>query len=234
MLQIKNLHAGYNGLEILKGIDIQVKKKEIVAIIGPNGAGKSTLIKSIFNLTNITGGYIFFNDENIIGLKTHKLIEKGLCYLNQGRIIFGNLTIKENLQVSLKMIKDKAEIKNRISYIYEKFPILKERLNEYAYCLSGGQQQMLALGRALITKPKILLLDEPSLGLSPILRKEIFETIKNLKKELSILIVEQNAKKAIEIADRIYLLEDGKIVLQGGKEILKHKKIKEVYLGGRY
>lgn len=234
MLQIKNLHSGYNGLEILKGIDIQVKKNEIVAVIGPNGAGKSTIIKSIFNLTNITGGYIFFNNENIIGLKTHELIKKGICYLNQGRIIFGNLTIKENLQVSLKLIKDKSEKEKRINSIFEKFPILKERENDYAFGLSGGQQQMLGLGRALITKPKILLLDEPSLGLSPILQKEIFQTIKSLKKELSILIVEQNAKKAIEISDRIYLLEDGKIVLQGSKEILKHKKIKDVYLGGRY
>ncbi len=235
MLQIKNLHAGYNELEILKGIDIQVKKNEIVSIIGPNGAGKSTIIKSIFNLTNITGGYIFFNDENIIGLKTHQLIKKGICFLNQGRIIFGNLTIKENLQVSLNMIKDKKEIENRVNSIYDKFPILNERKNDFAFSLSGGQQQMLALGRALITKPKILLLDEPSLGLSPILQKEVFEILKKLKKEISILIVEQNAKKAIEISDRVYLLEDGKIVLNGtGKSILKDNKIKDVYLGGRY
>lgn len=236
MLHIKNLHAGYNGLEILKGINLKVGKKEIVALVGPNGAGKSTVIKSIFNLAKITGGYIFFNKKNILGLKTHELLKEGVCYLNQGRTIFGNLTVRENLELGARLIKNKEEVKKRISAIYKKFQILKKRENDFAYTLSGGQQQVLGLGRALITKPKILLLDEPSLGLSPKLQKELFLMIKKIKKDgISILIVEQNAKKAIELADRTYLLEDGKIALEGsGGFILKHKKIKEVYLGGRY
>ncbi|MBI2451766.1 ABC transporter ATP-binding protein [Candidatus Pacearchaeota archaeon] len=236
MLHIKNLHAGYNGLEILKGINLKVGKKEIVALVGPNGAGKSTVIKSIFNLAKITGGYIFFNNKNILGLKTHELLKEGVCYLNQGRTIFGNLTVRENLELGARLIKNKEEVKKRISAIYKKFQILKKRENDFAYTLSGGQQQVLGLGRALITKPKILLLDEPSLGLSPKLQKELFLMIKKIKKDgISILIVEQNAKKAIELADRTYLLEDGKIALEGsGGFILKHKKIKEVYLGGRY
>ncbi len=236
MLQIKNLHSGYGELEVLKGINLEVKEKEIVALIGPNGAGKSTVIKSVFNMANVREGIINFNGKNIRKLKAHKLISYGISYVPQGRIIFSNLTVKENLEIGAELINDKEEIKKRFNLIYKKFPILKERENTLAYTLSGGQQQMLALGRALMQKPKLLLLDEPSLGLSPILQKELFLTIKNLRDEkISILIVEQNAKKAIEIADRTYLLEDGKIVLEGsGKFILKHKKIKEVYLGGRY
>ena len=168
--------------------------------------------------------------------KTHELIKEGICYVNQGRIIFGNLTVRENLEISSWIIKDKKERNDRLEEIYQKFHVLKEKKDKLAYTLSGGQQQMLALGRALILKPSLLLLDEPSLGLSPKLQKELFEIIKKLKKEgVSILIVEQNAKKAIEIANKTYLLEDGKIVLEGGgKSILRHKKIREVYLGGRY
>jgi branched-chain amino acid transport system ATP-binding protein len=149
--------------------------------------------------------------------------------------VFGNLTVRENLDIGADLIKDKDLIQKKLGMVYQKFPILKEKETELAYTLSGGQRQMLALGRALMNDPSLLLLDEPSLGLSPKLQKELFTTIKDLKKDgISLLIVEQNAKKAIEIADRTYLLEDGKIVLKGSKEILKDKKIKDVYLGGRY
>lgn len=155
--------------------------------------------------------------------------------MTQGRIVFGNLTVRENLDIGADLIKDKDLIQKKLGMVYQKFPILKEKETELAYTLSGGQRQMLALGRALMNDPSLLLLDEPSLGLSPKLQKELFTTIKDLKKDgISLLIVEQNAKKAIEIADRTYLLEDGKIVLKGSKEILKDKKIKDVYLGGRY
>ena len=235
MLAIKDLHSGYDELKILKGISLEIGANEIVALIGPNGAGKSTVIKSIFNIADVTSGSISFKDKDITKLKTHELIEFGISYVNQGRNVFGNLTVKENLEIGCSMIKDKEVIERNLQRVFEKFPVLKERQYQLAFGLSGGQRQMLALGRALMQNPSLLLLDEPSLGLSPILQKELFATIKELKEDgLSILIVEQNAKKAIEIADKTYLLEDGKIVLKGGKDIIKHEAIKNVYLGGRY
>lgn len=234
MLEIKGLYAGYEELQILKGIDIHVNPGEIIALIGPNGAGKSTVIKSIFNIANVTAGKIIFKGKDITGLKTHELIETGISYVNQGRIIFGTLTVEENLKIGGDLLKDRNLIRKNMDNVFQKFPILKERRNSLAFTLSGGQQQQLALGRALMLNPSLLLLDEPSLGLSPILQKELFKIIQKLKDDgISILVVEQNAKKAIEIADRTYLLEDGKIALHGGKEILKHKQIKNVYLGGR-
>ncbi|MFH1801945.1 MAG: ABC transporter ATP-binding protein [archaeon] len=235
ILEIKELHSGYGELEVLKGIDMHLNRGEIVALIGPNGAGKSTVIKSIFSIANQTRGKILFKNKNISKLKTHQLIKQGITYVNQGRITFGNLTVKENLQIGAYGVKDPEELKKRFQEVYTRFPVLKERQSSLAYTLSGGQQQMLALGRALMQKPQILLLDEPSLGLSPKLQKEIFQIIAKLKSDgLSILIVEQNAKKAIEIADRTYLLEDGKIALEGDKKILNNPKIKNIYLGGRY
>lgn len=236
MLEIKNLHAGYGEQEVLKGIDLRIKKGEIVALIGPNGAGKSTIIKSIFKIARVDSGKIEFNGKDITNLKTYELIKEGICYVNQGRIVFKNLSVRENLEISVDWMKEK-NFKDKIENVYKIFPVLKERENSFAYELSGGQQQMLALGRALMQAPLLLLLDEPSLGLSPKLQKEIFASVKKLNNEnkISVLIVEQNAKKAIEISDRVYLLEDGKIVLEGaGKNILKNRKIKEVYLGGRY
>ena len=227
MLELENIKAGYGELEVLKDIDIEVKPNEIVALIGPNGAGKSTVIKSVFNIANVTGGKVMFKGKNITKLKTHELVDEGIAYVNQGRIIFGNLTVKENLEIGSES--------NNLERVYNKFPVLKEKQNQLAYGLSGGQQQQLALGRALMQNPSLLLLDEPSLGLSPKLQKELFKTIEELKEDgLSILIVEQNAKKAIEIADRTYLLEDGNIALEGRKDILKNPKIKNVYLGGHY
>ena len=233
-LKIENLHAGYGDLEILKGVNIEVGNGEIVALIGPNGAGKSTVIKAIFGIADIYEGEIKFGELDLRKLKTHELIQEGICYVNQGKIIFNNLTVRENLEIGATEIKC---VKENVEKVYARFPFLKEREKSYAYELSGGQRQMLALGRALMQKPKLLLLDEPSLGLSPILQKEIFEMIKKLNSELgmSILIVEQNAKKAIQTAHRTYLLEDGKIVLEAsGSKLLRNKKIKEVYLGGGY
>ncbi|VVB79315.1 putative branched-chain amino acid transport ATP-binding protein LivG [uncultured archaeon] len=234
ILEIEKLDAGYNSLKVLEDVDMFLDKKEIVAIIGPNGAGKSTVIKAIFGIANQTGGKIVLNGKDISTLKTHELIKEGVCYVNQGRVIFGDLSVKENLEIGTRLEKDKKELNKRLEEVYQRFPILKERAKESAYTLSGGQQQMLALGRALMQKPKVLLLDEPSLGLSPKLQKEIFQIIKDLRDEgISIMIVEQNAKKAIEIADRTYLLENGKVALVGkGKDLLRNKKIKQIYLGG--
>jgi branched-chain amino acid transport system ATP-binding protein len=235
MLKIANLYAGYGSFDVLKGIDLEVGANEIVALIGPNGAGKSTVIKSIFNIAEVTEGDIRFKGQDITGLRTHELMELGISYVNQGRINFGNLTVRENLEIGADLIHDEVIIAKNRAMVYEKFPVLKEREDHPAYGLSGGQQQQLALGRALMQTPSLLLLDEPSLGLSPILQKEIFATIRQLKEDgISMLIVEQNAKKAIEIADRTYLLEDGRIALEGGPEILEHEAIKNVYLGGRY
>jgi branched-chain amino acid transport system ATP-binding protein len=234
MLEITNLKSGYNKLEILKGVDFRVEEKEIVAIIGPNGAGKSTLLKSIFNLCDIFGGKILFNDKNITKCPTHQLIYQGISYVPQGRQVFDDLTVKENLEMALFIFKNKKIIEKRINNIFKRFPFLEDKQNDYAFTLSGGQQQILAIARALIQNPKLLLLDEPSLGLSPKMMKEIFEKIVEINKDgVAIIIVEQNAKQAVDIADRTYVLEDGKVALTGNKEILKNKKIKDIYFGGR-
>ena len=234
MLKIQNLKSGYNGNEILHGVSLEVKPNGVVAIIGPNGSGKSTLLKSIFKLANTFEGKIFFKDKNLTKLKTHELISEGISYVPQGRQVFNDLTVKENLEMGAFIFKDKEVIKENIEDVFDKFPFLKEKQNEYAFTLSGGQQQILAIARALMQNPQLLLLDEPSLGLSPKTTKEVFETIKKLNKEgISMIIVEQNARKAVEIANRTYVLEDGKIALSGGKEILKHPEIKSIYFGGR-
>jgi len=234
MLKITNLKAGYGGNEILKGIDFELKPAEIVAVIGPNGAGKSTLLKSIFNLCDIYSGRIVFKDKDITKLPTHKLIKEGVSYVPQGRQVFPNLTVEENLEMGAYVMGDKELVRTNLKDVYAKFPELKEKRKELAGNLSGGQQQMLAIGRALIQDPEILLLDEPSLGLAPKVVKEVFEKIVEINKEgISIIIVEQNAKQAVKIADEIYVLEDGKIALTGGKEILENPKIKNIYFGGR-
>ena len=234
MLQIKDLKSGYNEMEILHGVDLEVKSGEIVAIIGPNGSGKSTTLKSIFNLCKIYSGKIIWKNKNITKLKTHEKIFEGISYVPQGRQVFRDLTVHENLEMGAFIMKNKELVKTNIKDVYEKFPFLKEKQSKYADTLSGGQQQMLSIGRALIQNPQLLLLDEPSLGLSPKAMKEIFQKIKEINKEgVSIIIVEQNAKQAVELADRTYILEDGKIALAGGKEILKNPKIKDIYFGGR-
>jgi branched-chain amino acid transport system ATP-binding protein len=233
MLKIKNLNSGYNDFEVLHGVNFEVKPGEIVAVIGPNGSGKSTLLKSIFNLCQVGSGKIGFNGKDITKLPTHELIHLGVGYVPQGRQVFGDLTIKENLEMGAFIVKDKELVGRNLDYVFEKFPFLKERRKSYAFELSGGQQQILAIGRALMQNPQLLLMDEPSLGLSPKASKEIFEKIKEIRAEgIGVILVEQNAKQAVEIADRTYVLENGKVVLSGGKDILKNKKIKEIYLGG--
>lgn len=232
MLKIQNLKSGYNGMEVLHEVDLGVRPGEIVAIIGPNGSGKSTLLKSIFSLCEIYSGKIIFKDKELTNLPTYQLISAGISYVPQGRQVFSDLTVKENLEMGAYIIKDKELIKRNIADVFNKFPILKERQNDYAFTLSGGEQQMLAIARALIQNPEMLLLDEPSLGLAPKIMKEIFEKIKEINKQgISIIIVEQNAKKAVEIAHKTYILDDGKIALKGGKEVLKDERIKSIYLG---
>jgi len=234
ILEIKELEGGYGKFQVLHGVNIHIKQGEIIALIGPNGAGKSTVIKSVFGLTTVYSGKVFFNDKDITKAKTSDLVKLGVSYVPQGRQVFSSLTVKENLEMGAFITKDKKKIEKKMSEVFKKFPVLEEKKNDYAFTLSGGQQQMLAMGRALMQEPKLLLLDEPSLGLSPKMMKEIFDKIIEINKEgTAILIVEQNAKQAISIAHRIYVLEDGKVGLTGGKDIVKNPKIKKIYLGGR-
>jgi len=234
MLQIQKLFSGYNGLEILHGIDLEIKPGEIVAIIGPNGSGKSTALKSVFSLCDIYAGKISWKNKDITRLKTHEKIFEGISYVPQGRQIFRDLTVHENLEMGAFAMKDKNLINTNIGDVYEKFPMLKEKKDDYADSLSGGQQQILAIGRALIQNPQLLLLDEPSLGLSPKAMKEIFQKIVEINRNgVSIMIVEQNVKQAVKIAHRVYIFKDGKVALRGNKEILENKKVKNIYFGGR-
>lgn len=233
MLKIQNLKSGYDKMEVLKGIDFEIGAREIVAIIGPNGAGKSTLLKSVFNQCEIYSGKIVFNKDDITKLQTHKLIRKGISYVPQGRQIFADLTVKENLEMGAFIFKDKKMIEKNINNAFSRFPFLKEKRNDRAFSLSGGQQQMLAFARALMQNPTLLLLDEPSLGLSPKAMEEAFGIIKEINsKGVAVIIVEQNAKQAVEISDRTYILRNGKVALTGGKEILDDEKIKNIYFGG--
>ena len=232
MLKITALESGYNQNKVLKGLDFEVMENEIVAVIGPNGSGKSTLLKSIFNLCEIYSGSVKFYEKELVGLPTFKLISLGVSYVPQGRQIFNNLTVRENLEV-LSFAQKNISVK-QINEVYNFFPFLRNKENDLAQNLSGGQQQMLALARALIIKPKLLLLDEPSLGLSPKTTKEVFGRIKEINLSgVAVIIVEQNAKQAVQIASRTYVLEDGHIVLTGGREILEDKRIKNIYFGGQ-
>src|SRR3989338_2722674 len=234
MLSIKNLEAGYGKMQVLFGIDLNAKPNEIVVLIGPNGAGKSTLLKSIFNLVDIYKGDILFKNKNITKIPTHELIELGISYVPQGRQVFSSLTVKENLEMGAFLTRDKKLVDKKMEEVLEKhFPDLRKKLNDYAFSLSGGQQQMLAIGRALMQEPQLLLLDEPSLGLAPKIMKDLFKKIKEINEEgVTILMVEQNARQATSIADKIFVLEDGKVALSGDKSLLKTKKIQNIYLGG--
>ena len=234
MLSIKNLESGYGKMQILFGISLDINPNSISVLIGPNGAGKSTLLKSIFNLVDIYKGKIIFRNKNITKIPTHELIELGISYVPQGRQVFQTLTVKENLEMGAFLTKEKDLIEKKMEEVLEKhFPDLRKKLDDYAFNLSGGQQQMLAIGRALMQDPQLLLLDEPSLGLAPKIMKELFRKIKEINDEgVAIMIVEQNAKQATHIADKIFVLEDGKVALSGNRSLMKTKKIQHIYLGG--
>ena len=232
-LTINKLESGYGKLQILFGVDMDIKPNDITLIIGPNGAGKSTILKSIFNLCNIYNGKIIYKGKDITQLPTHERIQMGISIVPQGRQVFSGLTVKENLEMGAFMTKDKDLITKKMEEVITHFPVLKEKLHQNAFNLSGGQQQMLAMGRGLMQDPQLLLLDEPSLGLAPKTMQDIFKKIQEIRDEgTAILMVEQNAKAACEIADHIYVLEEGKVGLHGGREIMKSKKIKHIYLGG--
>lgn len=233
MLNITNLTAGYGGPQIIKNVHLKVNEGEIVTMIGPNGAGKSTVLKSIFGLTKIHEGAINFFQENLMGLKTKDMITRGICYMPQGRSVFSTLTVEENLEMGAYIRSDKSEIKKDMDYVYSKFPRLHERRHQKTKTLSGGEQQMVALGRALMVKPVLLLLDEPSIGLAPKIVEEVFQKILEIREGgTAILMVEQNASAALNISDRAYVLELGENRHEGeAKSLMNNPKIGELYLG---
>lgn len=233
MLKISNLHVNYGGINAVRGINLTIEDNKIVTLIGANGAGKSSTLKAIIGLVKKSEGEIYYNDENLTNLATIDIVKKGIVLVPEGRHVFANLTVEENLILGAYTINDKNAINKSMQKVYETFPRLKERSWQKAGTLSGGEQQMLAVGRALMVNPKILMMDEPSLGLAPILVKDIFEIIKMLNEQgNTILLVEQNANKALEIADYAYVLETGRLVLEGpGKELLNDVRVQEAYLG---
>ena len=234
MLEIKDLHVHYGVIEALKGISLEVNEGEIVALIGANGAGKTTMMQSISGIVKKSAGEINFLNESIMKANPKHIVEMGLTQVPEGRRIFTGMSVYENLMMGAFLRKDKDGIKRDYEKVCEQFPILKEPMNQDASTLSGGEQQMLAMGRALMAKPKLLLLDEPSMGLAPILVKEIFNIIEEINKSgTTVLLVEQNAKTALSIAHRAYVLETGKVVMSGtGEELAKSPDVQKAYLGG--
>lgn len=232
MLKVDDINVYYGNIHALKGISLEVNQDEIVALIGANGAGKSTTLKTISGLMRTKTGNITLFDEDISKTEAHKLVSKGLAHVPEGRRIFLQMTVLENLEMGA--YTQPKNVKDGIEDVFERFPRLKHRKNQIAGTLSGGEQQMLAMGRALMSKPKLLMLDEPSMGLAPILVQQIFDIIKELHDAgTTILLVEQNAEMALQIADRAYVLESGKITLSGtGKELAASDAIKKAYLGG--
>ena len=232
VIECNGIAAGYvKGLNILQGIDMIINEKEIVSIIGPNGAGKSTLLKAIMGIINISGGRFFIDGVEKTNTPTHQIVKEGVGYVPQVENVFPSLTIEENLEIGAWSID--TSIKQSISKIFDDFPMLKERRKDKAGNLSGGQRQILALARALTTSPKILLLDEPSAGLSPVAIKEVFEIVKEINsKGVAILLVEQNAKRALNFSDRGYVLDQGRNAYQGkGQELLNDPRVVDLYLG---
>ncbi|MEI8200265.1 MAG: ABC transporter ATP-binding protein [Eubacteriales bacterium] len=234
MLEIKNLNVYYGGIHAIKDISISVKEGEIVSLIGANGAGKTTTLQAISGLLKPRSGEITFLGNNLLATEAHDILKLGLAQVPEGRRIFSGLTVRENLQMGAFAVKDtKENLAADRKAVYDRFPRLRERKKQMGGTLSGGEQQMLAIGRALMSRPKMLLLDEPSMGLAPILVKEIFEIIKEVNKSgVTILLVEQNAKMALSISNRAYVLETGRIVMSGkSSELLENELVKKAYLG---
>lgn len=234
LLEVKGLEVYYGVIQALKGIDFEVNEGEIVTLIGANGAGKTTTMQSVIGLIPPKAGTVSFEGKAITHLPCHKIVSLGMSQVPEGRRVFQELTVYQNLLMGAYIQKDKKAIKEDIEKIYARFPRLEERKNQIAGTLSGGEQQMLAMGRALMSRPKLLMLDEPSMGLSPLLVDEVFTIIKDLNMEgTTVLLVEQNAGKSLAISDRAYVLENGRIVLSGtGEELLQSEEVKKAYLGG--
>lgn len=234
MLKIEDINVYYGAIHAIKGISLEVKEGEIVTLIGANGAGKSTTLRTISGLLKPKTGKIEFLDKNIAGMSAHHIVKAGISQVPEGRRIFAEMTVMENLDLGAFIRKDKAGIAQDLKMVFERFPRLEERKNQQAGTLSGGEQQMLAMGRALMSRPKLLLLDEPSMGLAPLLIKEIFNIIVDINKTgTTVLLVEQNANMALSIANRAYVLETGRITLAGdAKELAASEDVRKAYLGG--
>jgi branched-chain amino acid transport system ATP-binding protein len=234
MLRIENLEVSYGNIKAIKGISLEVNQGEIVTLIGSNGAGKSTTLRAISGILKPRSGSITFNGERIDGVEGHEIVAKGICQSPEGRRIFPKMTVDENLDLGAFLRNDKNEIANDRQRVLELFPRLQERIDQKAGTMSGGEQQMLAVGRALMGSPKLLLLDEPSMGLAPVLVEMIFETIEKINKQgTTILLVEQNALAALNVADRAYVLESGSIKMSGkAKDLISNDEVTKAYLGG--
>lgn len=233
MLEVKDLEVYYGVIQAIKGVSFHVDKGEVIALIGANGAGKTTILHTITGLLTPKKGSVMFGGKDITKVPAHKIVSMGMAHVPEERRVFAELSVYENLRMGAYTRKDKGEIEASLQQIYERFPRLKERKNQMAGTLSGGEQQMLAMGRALMSKPQIILMDEPSMGLSPILVNEIFDIIQSVSESgTTVLLVEQNAKKALSIADRAYVLETGNIVMEGkAQDLLEDDSIKKAYLG---
>ena len=233
MLEIKNLQVAYGGIQALRGIDLEVPDGKIVTLIGANGAGKSTTLRAISGLVKASGGSITYDGKELIGRDIADILSSGIAMVPEGRRVFANLTVLENLRAGAYRRRDKAEIEKDLAWVYALFPRLKERSWQLAGTLSGGEQQMLAVGRGLMARPKVLMMDEPSLGLAPLVVQGIFDIIREINRQgVTILLVEQNANMALKTADLAYVLETGRITMQGtGAELLADESVKEAYLG---
>jgi len=233
MIKVTDIHTHYGKVHVLKGISLEVKEGELVTVIGANGAGKTTLLKTLSGILRASAGEIEYAGKNMKGLSVTQFVKSGICMVPEGRHVFPRMTVWENLMLGAYTRKDKEAIKKDFEYVYSYFPILKDRGNELAGNFSGGQQQMLVIGRALMGHPKLLLLDEPSLGLAPLIVKDIFRIIVELNKSgTTVILVEQNAKMALEVAERAYVLETGEVTLQGlACELKTSKVVQEAYLG---
>ncbi len=233
MLKIEDLNVYYGVIQALKGVSFEVEEGEVIALIGANGAGKTTILHTITGLIGAKSGHILFEGKELTKTPAHKIVTMGMAHVPEGRRIFSELTVYENLKMGAYTRKDKGEIESTLEKVYNRFPRLKERRNQIAGTLSGGEQQMLAMGRALMSQPRIILMDEPSMGLSPLFVSEIFDIIREISESgTTVLLVEQNAKKALSIATRAYVLETGKIVLEGkANELLNDDSVKKAYLG---
>lgn len=233
MLEVKDLQVYYGMIQAIKGISFEVNEGEVIALIGANGAGKTTTLHTVSGLIQPKAGMVMFEGKNITKTPAHKIVSMGMAHVPEGRRVFAELTVKQNLMLGAYSRSNKSEIEETLKMVYLRFPRLEERMNQMAGTLSGGEQQMLAMGRALMSKPKIILMDEPSMGLSPIYVSEIFDIIREISAAgTTVLLVEQNAKKALSIADRAYVLETGRIVLDGdAKVLMEDESIKKAYLG---
>jgi branched-chain amino acid transport system ATP-binding protein len=234
MLEIKNLTVKYGGITAVDGISLTVNDKEAVSLIGANGAGKTTTLHAISALLKPSGGQIIFDGTDITHMAADKIVQMGIVQVPEGRQVFTKLSVEDNLLMGAYLEKDKTVIKKRMEYAMELFPIIRERRRQQAGTLSGGEQQMLAIGRALMSEPKVLLLDEPSMGLSPLMTQEVFHVLKKLKDEgTTIFLIEQNAYEALELTDRAYIMESGRISLDGrSSDLLNDDRVKAAYLGG--